>query len=486
MKFYLGKELNNSPLLYDANDLTTHAFCVGMTGSGKTGMCISLLEEAAVAGIPAIVIDPKGDLSNLSLTFPEMLPNDFYPWIRGGEVERRAKALSEANKWFNGLKNSGITLDRIKTMKERSQVSIYTPGSSAGLPLSVMSSFDVPSDEIKNSLDDYSDHITITVSSLLSLLGIKADPLQDPRHIFLAHILLYAWDRNIALDLLGIMERLVSPPFSHIGAPFSHIGAVEVDFYLAKKKRIDLAMKVNGLMASPAFASWKTGESLNIDNLLWTPEGKAKISILSIAHLNDVERMFFVTILLNKVKGWLRTQPGSSSLKALLYFDEIFGYMPPVKEPPSKTILLTLLKQARAFGLGIVLASQNPVDLDYRGLANIGTWFLGRMQTDRDRDKVLDGLAEASAGGDRNRLESLLTGMQPRSFLLNNIHRGGARVFKSRWAMSWLRGPMTLDQISYVMSDQKLLQQAIVSQWKPTKDPAVKQDFWDKLISFFR
>ncbi|MBP2676855.1 MAG: uncharacterized protein H6Q84_3695, partial [Deltaproteobacteria bacterium] len=218
-------------------------------------------------------------------------------------------------------------------------------------------------------------------------------------------------------------------------------------------------MKLNNLLAAPGFSAWLEGDPLDIDRMFFTPSGKPRVSIFSIAHLNDAERMFFVTLLLTQLLGWMRAQPGTSSLRALFYMDEIFGYFPPVANPPSKAPLLTLLKQARAFGLGVVLATQNPVDLDYKGLSNTGTWFLGRLQTDRDKERVLDGLEGAAAGGsgrfDRRRMEQILAGLGQRVFLMNNVHEDAPVVFQSRWAMSYLRGPLTRAQIKRLMDPVK-------------------------------
>jgi hypothetical protein len=199
------------------------------------------------------------------------------------------------------------------------------------------------------------------------------------------------------------------------------------------------------------------GEPLDISRLLYTSEGKPRISILSVAHLSDAERMFFVTILLNEVVSWMRSQPGTGSLRAILYMDEIFGYFPPTANPPSKTPMLTLLKQARAYGLGVVLATQNPVDLDYKGLANTGTWFIGRLQTERDKGRLLDGLESAAAGArfDRRQVERVLSSLDSRVFFMNNVHEDAPVLFHTRWALSYLRGPLTRTQIKTLMAPRK-------------------------------
>ena len=229
----------------------------------------------------------------------------------------------------------------------------------------------------------------------------------------------HAWRAGRDLDMAGLIHAVQSPPFDKVGV-------IDLETFFPAKERFALAMKLNNLIASPGFAAWMEGESLDVGGLLYTTEGKPRLSILSIAHLSDDERMFFVTILLNEVLAWIRTQPGTSSLRAVLYMDEIFGYFPPTAKPPSKMPMLTLLKQARAFGLGVVLATQNPVDLDYKGLSNAGTWFLGRLQTKRDKERVLEGLEGASnAAGqsfDRRKMDELLSSLGNRVFLMNNVH----------------------------------------------------------------
>ncbi len=454
--FYLGREYDlqsDSPkpdlLLYDARDLTTHAVCVGMTGSGKTGLCLALLEEAAIDGIPAIAIDPKGDLGNLLLTFPELLPEDFRPWIDPSEAARRGVQPEEladetARRWREGLAEWGQDGSRIRRLRETVDLALYTPGSSAGLPLAVLRSFAAPPAAVREDADAIRSRITAAASGLLSLVGIQADPVRSREHILLASIMQQSWEQGRDLDLSELLRQIQQPPFEKVGF-------LDLEAFYPSKDRTDLALRLNSLAASPTFAGWLEGEPLDVGRLLYTAEGRPRLSILSIAHLSDSERMFFVTILLNEVLSWIRMQPGTSSLRALLYMDEVFGYFPPTANPPSKMPMLTLLKQARAFGLGVVLATQNPVDLDYKGLSNAGTWFLGRLQTERDKARVLEGLEGAAAGAagrfDRAKMESILAGLGNRVFLMNNVHEDEPVVFQTRWALSYLRGPLTAPQI---------------------------------------
>ena len=451
--FYLGRvqsgEEEGGPLLYDSRDLTTHALCVGMTGSGKTGLCIDLIEEAALDGVPTIAIDPKGDLGNLLLTFPDLRAEDFRPWIEESEARREgldpdAFAALQAQTWREGLAAWGQDGDRIRRLREAAEFAIYTPGSTAGRPLSILRSLAAPAPGIRDDPELLADRVGTTVTGLLGLLGMEADPLQSRDHILLATILQEFWRSGRDLDLAGLLRAIQEPPVDRIGV-------MEVEAFHPSRDRYALALKINNLLASPGFVTWLAGEPLDVGRLLFDAAGKPRVSIVSIAHLPDAERMFLVTLLLNEVVGWVRSQPGTSSLRAIVYMDEIFGFFPPVAEPPSKRPLLTLLKQARAHGVGIVLATQNPVDLDYKGLANAGTWFLGRLQTERDKERVLEGLegvaAGAESGFDRARMGKLLAGLGKRVFLMHNVHEREPVVFETRWAMSYLRGPLTRAEI---------------------------------------
>ncbi len=462
--FYLGKAFDmekgatrDELLLYDSKDLTTHAMCVGMTGSGKTGLCLSLLEEAAIDGIPAIAIDPKGDLGNLFLTFPELAPSNFREWIDDSEAARKGMtpdqyAARVADMWRNGLASWGQAPDRIAKFRNSVDMSIYTPGSSAGLPLTVLRSFSAPSDAVLNDSDAFRERVSSAASGLLALLGIDADPVRSREHILISNILTRAWQDGRSLDIARLIGEIQTPPFEKVGI-------MDLETFFPVKDRVELAMSLNNLLASPSFASWMEGEPLDVKRLLYTAEGKPRLSIISIAHLSDPERMFFVTILLNEVLAWVRSQPGTSSLRALLYMDEVFGYFPPIGNPPSKQPMLTLLKQARAFGLGVVLATQNPVDLDYKGLSNTGTWFLGRLQAERDKMRVLEGLegASAQAGStfDKQKMEAALAGLSSRVFIMNNVHETEPIVFQTRWALSYLRGPLTRQHIQKLMEPKK-------------------------------
>jgi len=479
--FYLGREFDleknarkDDLVLYDSRDLVTHAVCVGMTGSGKTGLCIGLLEEAVIDNIPAIVVDPKGDLANLLLTFPDLADADFLPWINEEEARRKGVspqefAAKQAALWKKGLAEWGQDGARIRKLRDAAEFAIYTPGSTAGLPVSILKSFSFPGKAVTDDSELLGERIGTTVTSLLSLLGVEADPIQSREHILLSTILDASWKQGKDLDLAGFIQAIQSPPVARIGV-------FDLESFFPSKERFGLAMKLNNLLAAPGFSAWLEGDPLDIDRIFYTAKGKPRVSIFSIAHLSDAERMFFVSLLLTQLLGWMRSQSGTTSLRTLFYMDEIFGYFPPVANPPSKGPLLTLLKQARAFGLGIVLATQNPVDLDYKGLSNTGTWFLGRLQTERDKERVLDGLEGAAAGGagrfDRKRMEQILAGLGQRVFLMNNVHEDAPVVFQTRWAMSYLRGPLTRTQIKQLMDPVRPSQPAAPAAAPPAGAPA--------------
>jgi Helicase HerA, central domain len=452
--FYLGRVFDaergvrtEEPFLVDARDLTTHAVIVGMTGSGKTGLGIALLEEAALDGIPALAIDPKGDLGNLALAFPQLRAEDFEPWIDPGEAQREGRSAAEqaaavAERWRAGLADWGEDGARVGRFAEAADVAIYTPGSRAGTPLSPLRSFAAPPPALAADPEAVRERAQSAVSGLLALVGRDADPLRSREHILLARLLGEAWERGADLDLPGLMQGLQHPPFERMGA-------LELESFYPARERFELAAALNNLLASPAFEPWLEGEPLDVGRLLYRPDGRPRLAVLSIAHLGDAERMFFVTLLLGEVVAWMRAQPGTQTLRALLYMDEVFGYLPPTANPPSKTPLLTLLKQARAYGVGVVLATQNPVDLDYKALSNAGTWFLGRLQTERDRARVVEGLMSTGAGarGDRARLERLLGGLGSRVFVARSAQEDEPTPFQTRFALSYLRGPLTREDL---------------------------------------
>jgi hypothetical protein len=452
--FYLGRifdptkaKAGDQPLLYEPEDLTTHGVVVGMTGSGKTGLCIGLLEEAALNGIPALMIDPKGDITNTLLHFPDLLPQDFQPWVNPDEARRANQTVEEAaaqaaTNWRNGLAEWGIEPARLSALKNAAHFAVYTPGSDAGIPLSILASLEAPELSWDENREMLREKISGTVTALLGLVGLQdIDPVRSREHILLSNIFENAWKQGLDLKLDELILQTQNPPFQKLGV-------FDVNTFFPEKDRFALAMLLNNILAAPAFQTWIEGEPLDIPSLLFGADGRPRHSVFYIAHLNDAERMFFVTLLFSAVEAWMRTQSGTTSLRALLYFDEIFGYMPPVGNPPSKQPMLRMLKQARAFGVGLVLVTQNPVDLDYKGLSNTGTWFIGKLQTERDKMRLLDGLQGALAGAlDRGAYDKLIAGLGKRVFLMHNVHNKEPLLFQTRWAMNYLAGPLTRTQI---------------------------------------
>ncbi|MFW2176759.1 MULTISPECIES: ATP-binding protein [unclassified Moraxella] len=482
-QFYLGTDVypqdtQGQPTLYDMADLTTHAVIIGMTGSGKTGLGISLLEEASLDNVPIIAIDPKGDLGNLALTFPNLAPSDFEPWVdkslagQSGLSEADfAKQTAEqlAKDWQQGLANTHQTLERVQALKNANPVSIYTPGSDNGLSIALLGNLVPPPDAVKAEGEAYAEYIDATVSALLMLLKVNGDNF-SPEHVFLAQLLKTAWDNNQTLTLVDLITQIQTPPFDKVGImPLAQV--------FADKDRMALAMKLNTLLASPSFANWLKGMPLDCGSLFYGTDGKAQTSVMNIAHLSDDERLFFVTLLLTNLLAWMRRQQGTSTLRAILYMDEVFGYLPPNGNPPTKVLLLTLLKQARAFGLGIVLATQNPVDLDYKALSNAGTWFIGRLQTAQDRERVMDGLLSAGSNNlTKAELGTWFDQLGKRQFLLKNIHEASPVIFATRFTLNYLSGPLSKNAIA-TLKAQKL---SLVNAQNPaqigTAIPAVTAD----------
>jgi len=460
--FYLGKDVDKTTMeatealtLLKNKNFTTHAAIIGMTGSGKTGLGVSIIEEAVIDNIPSIIIDPKGDMGDLCLADHTFSPKTFEPWVadeaRAKEADLNEYAVKISTMWKEGIENWGQNSQRVEKFQNVTKT-IYTPGSSAGVAINIMSSMETPPVEIMEDSDTFSSYLKSTTVSLLSLVGIVADPLDSKEYILLAQILTKAWLADEDISIESIIGKIINPSFKKIGV-------LPLDDFYPQDARFKLATKFNSLLASPSFSLWLKGDNLDIQKLLYDENGKAKVAIFSIAHLNDDERMFFVTLLLNKYISWMRRQSGTSALKTLLYMDEIFGFFPPTKNPPSKEPMLLLLKQARAFGVGIVLSTQNPVDLDYKGLSNIGTWFIGRLQTTQDIEKVIDGLGgKVGSSFNKSEIKNLLANLQKRTFFLKSAHLDDIRLFSTRWVISYLKGPLKRDEIASLMKEQKEVQ----------------------------
>jgi len=454
--FYLGGLIDAATgdraddlLDYDPGDLTTHGVIVGMTGSGKTGLGIIFLEEALLSGIPTLIIDPKGDMTNLLLTFPDLLPADFEPWVDDGEARKEGKtrdelAVEKAELWKKGLGWWDQDGTRIGALKQAAGFTVYTPGSSAGVGLNIVGSLASPGLSWDDEAETLRDEIQGFVSGLLGLIGEDADPISSREHILLSNLIEHSWRQDVDLDIATLLGQVQRPPIRKLGV-------FEVDSFFPEKDRMELAMKLNGLVASPSFASWMEGQPLDIGSMLWDGDGKPQASILYLAHLSEEERQFIVTLILSKVVTWMRTQQGTGDLRAMVYMDEVFGFVPPTAEPPAKRPILTMLKQARAFGVGMLLSTQNPVDLDYKAMSNAGTWCIGRLQTERDKVRILEALQSASGATDVKAMDDTISGLDSRQFVLHNTHEETPVLFTTRWALSYLAGPLTRQQVEQLM-----------------------------------
>ncbi|MDD2791042.1 MAG: DUF87 domain-containing protein [Sulfurimonas sp.] len=469
--FYLGKNASDDSLnLYKSKHLTTHAAIIGMTGSGKTGLGIGLIEEAALDNIPSLIIDPKGDMGNLCLAFDAMRAEDYLPWIdeseasaKGKTKEQMAQDIAATNK--AGIESFDQDLARVKSFADVPKT-IYTPGSSAGVSVNILGSFEAPPQEILEDTDTLASLINTSAASLLSLVSIESDGMASKEHLLLSTIFSHYYMQGISLSMQSIIANIITPPFEKIGM-------LSLDAFYPQSERMKLATLFNSVISSITFSAWTQGEALDIQNMLYDENGKAKIAIFSIAHLADTERMFFVSLLLGAYISWMRRQRGSSTLKSILYMDEIFGFFPPSKNPPSKEPMLLLLKQARAFGCGIVLSTQNPVDIDYKGLSNIGTWFIGKLQTKQDIAKVIDGIA-ANSPLSKEEVAQKIGSLKGRHFFLKNVHEEQTQEFQTRWVLSYLKGPMTKDDIKMLMSAKKMVPKTLHEQDIPMQMPNTK------------
>lgn len=427
------------------DDLVTHGVIVGMTGSGKTGLGIGLIEECLAAGVPTLLIDPKGDLTNLALAFPSLAGPEFEPWVdpaqaKAAGVEVPEYAAQQATTWREGLAGWGIDSSAMQAYKDSFNVAIYTPGSTAGIPMNVLGSLAAPQTD---DTEVIADEIEGYVTSLLSIVGINADPLSSREHILLSNIISNAWQSGESLDLPALLARVQQPPMRTLGV-------FELDQFFPPNDRNAFAMKLNGVLAAPGFQTWITGDPVDIQQMLYGTDGKPRCAIVTTAHLSDEQRQSATSLVLAKLITWMRRQSGTTDLRVLVYMDEVAGYLPPTANPPTKKPIMLLMKQARAFGVGVVLSTQNPVDVDYKALSNAGTWLVGRLTTENDKARLLEGMSSAAGGVDTATVSSTISGLGKRQFLVRKAGKNDVETFGTRWVRSYLRGPMTRDQIAQV------------------------------------
>jgi hypothetical protein len=468
---------NDPPYALPAHHLVTHGVVVGMTGSGKTGLCVGIVEEAARSGVPVLLIDIKGDLPNLALTFDQLDGPSFAPWIDPDSARRRGKKVEElaeetARRWREGLAGWGLSARDSSALRARAAIRVITPGTSSGESLHVLSPLEVPTDLWEVDEEAAREALSASISLLLRMVKRDPDPTRGREHVLLAHLAERRLRAGQAAGLETLLSDLQAPPIARLGA-------LSVDEFLPPKERASLATDLNALIASPTFASWRRGAPLDVGSWLERDDDRVPITIVSVAHLEDEERQLVLGLVLEQALAWVRGLPGTSDLRAMILFDEVFGFLPPhPSNPPTKRPLLALLKQARAFGVGCVLATQNPIDLDYKALSNAGVWFVGRLQTDADRARVVEGLVGSEAGGggaalDAQDLAAIIKALPPRTFFVRDVHAGrGSTILETRWTLSWLRGPMTRREIRRLATDALLAAPAPAFAPAPAPAPA--------------
>jgi hypothetical protein len=429
-----------------AHQLLTHAVVVGMTGSGKTGLLTVMVEEALDAGVPVLMIDVKGDLPNLALAFASHDADTMTPWVEPApgdedgiadppEVQEALTARRE------GLSAWGIGEEQLARHAEGTMVRVVTPGSDAGEPLHLLSALERRSSRWDEDLVAARSALSAAISLVLRLTGRDGDPARSREHALLYVLAERRLIAGNSAPLEALLPEILEPPIETIGA-------LPIETFMPVRLRADLAADLNTLIASPSLLGWRRGPELDVARWMAPVEGKTPATIVSVAHLDDEERTLVLGVLLEEILTWVRRQRGTSRLKALIVFDEVYGFLPPHPAcPPTKRPMVALMKQARAYGVGCVIATQNPMDLDYRALSNAGTWLIGRLTTDADRARVMDGLGEPKKN---SALNDVVKRLPPRWFVVRDAKTSKVTLLNPRWAMSYLRGPMTPEDIKRV------------------------------------
>jgi hypothetical protein len=436
--------------------LVTHGVVLGMTGSGKTGLVMVVVEEALRSEVPVIMIDVKGDLPNLLLAFPTFEPREFTHWVEGhgppDEAPMPNLAEHLASERRRELESWSVTASDVEQFRARIDVRVLTPGSTAGEPVHILSSLERRSTSWDTDPEAGRAAVSAAISLVLRLLGKDPDPAKSREHVLLSVLAERRLQRGQTAELGSLLDEVLTPPLERIGA-------LDIDDFLPSKERKNLAAALNTLLASPTFASWRQGVSLDIREWLTPKDGRTPAIIVSVAHLDDDERTLVLGVLLEEILAYTRSLPGTRRLRTLVVFDEVYGLLPPhPQNPPTKRPTVALMKQGRAFGVGVIVATQNPMDLDYRTLSNAGFWAVGRLQTDADRERVVDSLTNANeAGSTAAEIGALIRRLGPRWFLVRNVHATpNTTLLKPRWALSFLRGPMTLGDIRQALARGRL------------------------------
>ena len=408
---YLGHNSDAKPSHMSPNDLLTHGVILGRTGSGKTGLTATIIEEAAYAGASVVVLDPKGDLTNLGLSLIDK--EEFAAWSETPESTRLDHG--------EGLAAFDLGFDNVKHWRESIDVKIFTPGDHSR-PVNLFSSFSRPADLLLAR-----DKALREVASVLQVVSKISDP-SNPAVIYLAEAVLHAWDSGDGLPI-GDWPGVLNTPI----AALSDFGGMPVDDFFPENQRKKLARSLIGFLAHSA--RWLTGEEINLKHMAEIAQ-RPQIHVYTLKHLKEEERQFFATLFMHRVVDYMYETGASNHLKLLVVMDEARGYLPPhPHNPGTKAPITTVLAQGRAQGIGMLLGTQNPMDIDYKALSNVGTWFVGRL---RERDCARDLANELE-----NRGVDLKTVMNipQRQFLLMDKH-GGNDTLKVRWCMNHLHGPI--------------------------------------------
>jgi hypothetical protein len=398
--------------------------------------------------------DPKrqpGQSRKTSKAYAE----SFVPWVQKSPGDTRSPyeiAASLAKERREALDAWGLTLADVEEFTSKAEIRVITPGHNSGESLHVLSALEQPGGSWHTDRDGTRASVSAAISLLLRLIGRDPDAARSREHALLSVFVERRLERGLPCDLGALLQDLLEPPIQIVGS-------LPIDSYVSAKARADFAASLNTLLVSPSFVNWRQGASLRIGEWLKPAseraDGKTPLVIVSVAHLDDDDRALVLGVLLEEFLSWVRSLPGTQDLRALLVFDEVYGYLPPhPHKPATKQPLMLLLKQARAYGVGVILATQNPMDIEYRALSNASLWYVGRLQTDADRARVVEAMSQSGGTGAQSapRLAHLIKQLKNRFFIMRNLRAKDATLtlHQPRWAMSYLRGPLTPAEVRRV------------------------------------